>query len=125
MLGDDETEQHAPRDPENTFFGIEFDAVCPEFCKGLVKVGDQVVSSFGFDYDVIHVGLNGLPDEIPETLEHAALVRSPHVLQAERHCDVAEQSKWGDERCHELVGLFHRDLMVPGVRIKEAKSFVP
>ena len=53
MLGDDEAEQHASRDPENTFFGIEFDAVCPKFRKGLFKVGDKVVSSLGLDYDVI------------------------------------------------------------------------
>ena len=53
------------------------------------------------------------------------LIRSPRVFQTERYCDVAERSERGDERCRELVGLFHRDLMVPGVRIKEAKGFTP
>ena len=67
-LGDDEAKQHAPRDPKNTFFGIEFDAVCPEFRKGLFKVGDKVVSPFGLDYDVVDVGLNGPPDEVPKQL---------------------------------------------------------
>ena len=84
-LGDDEAEQHAPRDPENTFFGIEFDAVCPEFRKGLLKVGDKVVSSFGFDYDVIDIGLNSSPDEVSEATEHTTLVHCPSILQTERH----------------------------------------
>ena len=30
-LGDDEIEQHTPRDPKNALFGIEFHAVCSEF----------------------------------------------------------------------------------------------
>ena len=38
MLGDDEAEQHAPRDPKNTFLGIEFDAICLEFSKGSFKI---------------------------------------------------------------------------------------
>ena len=84
-----------------------------------------MVSPFGLNYDVIDVGLNGPPDEVPKTLEHTMLVCSPSVLQIERHCDVAECSKGGDERCRKLVLVFHRDLMVPGVRIKEAKGFTP
>ena len=80
---------------------------------------------FGLKYDVVDVGLNGSPDEVPETLEHTMLVRSPSVLQTEGHCDIAERSEWGDEICRELVGLFHRDLMVHRVRIKEAKGFAP
>ena len=31
----------------------------------------------------------------------------------------------GDERHRELVGLLHHDLMVAGVRIKEAEGFTP
>ena len=85
MLGDDEAEQHAPRDPENTFLRIEFDAICLEFRKGLLKIGNEVVSPFGLNYDVVNVGLNGPPDEAPEAFEHTALVRSPSVLQTKRH----------------------------------------
>ena len=66
-----------------------------------------------------------MPDEVPETLEHTTLVCSPRVFQTERHRDIAERSEWGDERRHELVGLFYVDLMVPEVRIKEAKGFAP
>ena len=80
MLGDDEAKQHAPWDPKNTLLGIEFDAVRSEFCKGLLKIGYEVVSLFGFDHDVIDVGLNGPPDEVPEALEHITLVCSPSVL---------------------------------------------
>ena len=79
-LRDDEAEQHTPRDPENTFLGIESDAIHPEFRKGLLKIGNEVVSPFGLNYDVIDVGLNGPLDEVPEAFEHAALVRSPIIL---------------------------------------------
>ena len=92
-LRDDETKEHAPRDPKNTLLGIEFDAVCSEFCKGPLKIGYEMVIPFGLDHDVVNVGLNGLPDEVPETLEHTALVCSPSVLQTERNCDVAERSE--------------------------------
>ena len=85
MLGDDEAEQHAPRDPENIFLRIEFDAIRSEFCKGLLKIGYVVVNPFGFDHDVINVGLNGLPNEVPEAFEHTALVCSPSILQTKRH----------------------------------------
>ena len=51
----------------------------------MFKVGDKVVSSLGLDYDVIDIGLNGLPDEVSEAIEHTALVSCPSVLQIERH----------------------------------------
>ena len=79
-FGDDEAEQHAPQDPENTFFGNEFDVVRPEFHKDLLKIGNQVVGLFGLDYDVVDVGLNGSHDEVFETFEHTSLVRGPSVL---------------------------------------------
>ena len=85
MLRDDEAEQHAPRDPENTFLGIEFDAIRSEFCKGLFKIGNEVVSLFGLNYDVVNVGLNSPPDEVPEAFEHTMLVHSPNILQTKRH----------------------------------------
>ena len=86
-------------------------------------VGYDLVSPFGLNHNVIYIGLNGSLDEVSETLEHTILIRSPSVLQTEQHCDIAEQSERGDERCRELVRLFHHDLMVPRVRIKEAKGF--
>ena len=80
MFRDDETEQHAVRDPENALLGIEFDAVCSKFCKGLLKIGYEVVSPFGLDHDVINIGLNGPPNEVPKTLEHTTLVCSQCVF---------------------------------------------
>ena len=91
----------------------------------LMLFARSFASPFGLNYDVVDVGLNGPPDEVPETLEHLMLVHSPSVLQTEQHCDVAERSKGGDKRRRELVGLSHRDLVVAGVRIKEAEGFIP
>ena len=59
---------------------IELGAICLEFCEGLLKVGYDLVSPFGLDHDVVHIGLNGSPDEVSETLEHTTLVCSPDVL---------------------------------------------
>ena len=36
VLGDDKTQQHTPRGPENAFLGVEFDVVCSEFLEGLL-----------------------------------------------------------------------------------------
>ena len=80
-LGDDKTKQHTPRDPKNALLGIEFDAICSELCEGLLKVGYDQVSPFGLDHNVIHVGLNGSPAEVPETLEHTTLVQSHCVFR--------------------------------------------
>ena len=35
-LGDDEPKQHTPWDPKNALLEVEFDAVCSEFCEGLL-----------------------------------------------------------------------------------------
>ena len=51
----------------------------------MLKIGNEVVSPFGLNYDVVNVGLNGPPDEVPEIVEHTALVSCPGVLQTERH----------------------------------------
>ena len=99
MIGADETKQHTLRDPKNTLLEVELNVVCSEFCEGLLKVSYDLVSPFGLDHDVIHIGLKSPPDKVPETLEHTTLVCSPSILQTERHRDVAERSKWGDERC--------------------------
>ena len=66
--------------PENTFLGIEFDAICSEFRKGLLKISNEVISLFGLNYDVIDTGLNSPPDEVLKAVEHTALVSSPNVL---------------------------------------------
>ena len=80
MLRNDETKQHAPRNPKNAFLRIEFDAVCSEFCKGLLKIGNEMVSLFGLDHDVINVVLNSPPNEVLETLEHTTLACGSNVI---------------------------------------------
>ena len=84
-LEDDKTQQHTPRDPENTFLGVEFDAIRSKFCKGLLKIGNEVVNPLGLHYDVVDVGLNGSPDEVSEASEHTSLVCRPSIFQSERH----------------------------------------
>jgi hypothetical protein len=39
-----------------------------------------LVSLFGLDHDVIHVSLNGSPDEVLETLEHTMLFRPNGIV---------------------------------------------
>ena len=90
MLRDDETKQHTPGDPENALLEVELNVVCSKFYEGLFKVGYELVSPFGLDHDVVHIGLNGSHDEVSKTLEHTMLVRSPCVLQTEQYCDIAE-----------------------------------
>ena len=51
----------------------------------MFKNVDKVVSPFGLNYDVVDVGLNGPPNEVPEAVEHTALVSRPSILQTERH----------------------------------------
>ena len=42
----------------------------------MLKISNEVVSLFGLIYDVVNIGLNGPPDEVPEILEHTTLVCS-------------------------------------------------
>ena len=51
----------------------------------MLKIGDEVVSPFGHNYDVVDVGLNSPLDEVPEAFEHTVLVCGPNVLQTKRH----------------------------------------
>ena len=88
------------------FSGLSLMSFDRSFTKVCSRISYEVVGPFGFDHDVINVGLNSPPDEVPEALEHTTLVCSPSVLQTKQHCDVAERSEGGDERCHELVGHF-------------------
>jgi hypothetical protein len=83
-----------------------------------------VTGLLGLDYNVIYVSLNGPPDEVPKNGEHTSLVCSPRVLELERHGDIAVRPKRGDKRGRELVGLFHHNLVVVGISIKEGENFV-
>jgi hypothetical protein len=111
--------------PTNALFGVEFDVVLLEFREGFFEVSHELVSLFGLDYDVVHVSLDGLSDEIAETFEHTLLVCCSCVLQTEWHANVAMQFKRHDEISCELVRLFHRFLIVARIHIKEAEGFAP
>jgi len=108
-----------PRGTPKTLLGVELDALLSETCEGNLQVTDEITGLPGLDYDVIHVGLNGSSDMFAKDLDHAPLVSSPCVSEAERHGYVAVHAEWSDERSRELVGLFHLDLMVTRIRIKE------
>ena len=56
----------------------------------MLKIGNKVVSPFGLNYDVVNLGLNGPPDEVPEASEHTSLVCCPSVLQTKGHQNIAE-----------------------------------
>jgi hypothetical protein len=65
------------------------------------------------DYDVIDVGLDRAANVFAEHMVHAPLVRRTRIPQTERHGDIEVHAEGCDERSHELVGLFHLDLMIP------------
>jgi hypothetical protein len=46
-------------------------------------------------------------------------------FQSERHANIAIRFERRDERCHALVRLFHRNLMVARIRIKEEDGSTP
>ena len=119
MFRDYESQEHASGDPEHTLLGIELDALLSKAFEGYPQVINEILSLSGFDHDVVYVGLDGLPDVVAKDLGHAPLVRGTCVSEAERHSHVAVHAEWCDKRSRELVGLFHLDLMVTGVRIKE------
>ena len=83
-----------------------------------VKVASRLLTSWSAfqDYDdVIDVDLHDVPDELAEASVHAPLVGGSCVLESKRHGDIAVGAEWGDEGSCELVGLLHRDLMIPRI----------
>jgi len=120
-----EPEEHASGDPKNTFFGVQSDSFSPKASECLIQVGHKAACLPGFDYNVIYVSLYRSTYEVTEDLEHTLLVCSPYVLKAERHGYITKHSERSDERSRELVGLFHLDLVVPRISIKESQSLTP
>ena len=43
----------------------------------MFKIGDKVANPFGFNYDVVDIGLNDPPDEVPKAVELTTLVSCP------------------------------------------------
>ena len=109
--------------PEDTLLGVELDALLSKAFEAYLQVVDEILGLSGLDHDVVHIGLNGSPNVVAKDLGHAPLVCGPYVSEAERHSHVAVHAEWGDERSPKLVGLFHLDLMVTRIRIKERQGF--
>jgi hypothetical protein len=65
----------------------------------------------------------GVGRSISKTLLHATMVGSAGIFQAERHGEVAIRAERGDERGRELVGLFHRNLVIARVDIQKREDF--
>jgi hypothetical protein len=76
-----------------------------------------------FDHDVIDLGLDHFADVITEHVVHASLVCGTSIPQTEGHGSVAIHAIRGDERSSELVGLFHLDLVIAEVGVKEGHGF--
>ena len=92
---------------------IELHAFRLETSECHFKVGKEVGGFSRLDYDVIDVGLDRPANVFAEHMVHAPLVRRARIPQAERHGDIAVHAEGCDERSHELVGLFHPDLVIP------------
>jgi hypothetical protein len=112
-LGDDEPQEHASGDPENTLLGIKFYAFRLETLECRFKVREEVGGFPCLDNDVIDVSLDRSTDVLSEHVVHAPLVCRACIPQTKWHSDVAVHAKGCDERSHELVGLFHPDLVIP------------
>ena len=65
------------------------------------------------DYDVIDVSLDRSANVFAEHMVHAPFVRRTRIPQTKQHGDIAVHAERCDERSHELVGLFHLDLVIP------------
>jgi hypothetical protein len=118
-LGDDVSQQHVARHPEDALFGVEFHPVSPQAIERGAKIVNQVVRLHGFYDYVIYVRHNGPPDVVSENVLHTSLVHSARVSEAKWYCYVAKHAEWRDEGGRELIRLLHHYLVVPGIGIKE------
>jgi hypothetical protein len=118
-LGDDVSQQHATRHPENALFGVEFYPVSPQAIEHGAKIVNQVVCLHGFYDYVVYVRHNGPPDVVSENVLHTSLVHSARVSEAKWYSYVAKHAEWRDEGGRELIILLHLYLVVPGIGIKE------
>jgi hypothetical protein len=72
-LGNDLSQQHAARHPEDTFFGVPFHPVSPQAIERSAQVINQVISLPSlYDY-VVYVCLNGSPDMVSENVLHTPI----------------------------------------------------
>jgi hypothetical protein len=118
-----ESQKHASRDIKDTLLGVEFDPFGPQPCECYFHVEDKAVNLLRFDHDVIDVDLDYSADVTIEHVVHSSLVCEAIIPQTEGHGSVAIHAIRVGERSHELVGLFHHDLVIVGVGFKEGHGF--
>jgi hypothetical protein len=115
----DEPQKHASWDTEDTLLGVESDTFGPHASEGCFEIRDGVTGFCCLHYVVVDVGLDHRANVIVEDMVHATLICGACIPQPEGHGSITIHTMWGDERGHELVGLFHSDLMIIEVGIKE------
>jgi hypothetical protein len=119
LLGNNVSQQHAARHPEDTLFGVQFHPVGPQIVERGAQVANKVVRLSGLHDYVVYVCLNGSPDVVSENMLHTPLVLSAHISEAKWHCYIAKHPEWHDEGGRELIRLLHLYLVVPKIGIKE------
>ena len=117
--------RNANRDSEHALLGVELYPFGPKAIECDPEIGYQVIRLPGFHDNVIDICLYGSPDMIPKHVEHTPQVCSSGVSKAKWHRDIAVHAEWSNKRSRELVGLFHLNLVITGVRIKMDKSLHP
>jgi hypothetical protein len=85
--------EHASRNAEDTFLGVEFNVFGPKAFECNVELVYQITDLLGFDNDIVDVSLDGWSNVYPKIVLHASLVRSPCVLETEGHCNVEIHAK--------------------------------
>ena len=118
-LGDDETQEHASRHPENAFFQVELYPFGPKAIECDPQIGDQVIHIPGFYNDVVDICFYVPPEMVPEYVDNTPLICSSGVSEAKGHRDVAVHAERCDKRGRKLVGLFHLELVVTRISIKK------
>ena len=77
-------------------------------------------------YDnVVYVDLDVSSNLLLEAVLHHALVGCACVLEAEKHCGVAVEPKWGYERRFLFILFLHPYLVVTRVSIQEGQASAP
>jgi hypothetical protein len=90
--------------------------------ESFLQVTDQLRSHSRLDDDVVDVDLQVVADLLLETSLHALLEGG--ILEAEWHGSVAKSAEGGDEGHGQLIGGVHCDLMVPKMRVQNAKGLI-
>jgi hypothetical protein len=75
--------------PKTHFSGVEFNVFGPKAFECNVEIVYQITDRFGFNSDIVDVGLDGWSNVFPKNMLYASLVRSPCVPETKGHSNVA------------------------------------